>query len=298
MIQATRKLFNRSKLDQPDPTEAIGLHLPGFGWHNVFSAREATKAAGLCTEAYEELLRDLPRAELPSTQTSITDYQDAQHSHEEQPRRYVALTRETPRGSRVTILTRFLPHGRYFYVGLDAYVLGATNWWAVLWRLVVTLSVPTVTMLPMLASLLLLPRYRPSSSDMLLLMAAFLMSSLWVCGAGWLLWLKVIRNYRAEGRLGLALRQAFNLPTNNRSFNTDDVLMALQSALPVVSGSIREVFERNGIPVASLERYVMQIQNVQNIFNNYGDNNGMLGAFMGPAQMVKMLDSVGERMAS
>ena len=290
---AQQKAFSRDFFDRQDPTEGIGELIIPFSFSSIYDeVNTDNKLSEICTELYDKVLEKLNSGDLgKDIHVNVIEYKDANQGGKESPRKYLAITRETRRKTRITIFARFLPYGNKLYVGVDSFVLGNINWLKVVGAVIATL-LPFVcyplTFLPaairsMAASLNPFGGggYQSDSfgqTFLLILQYTCCCIFPWLILAVMFLWLNTIRNFRHEGNLLLGLRQGFNQILNTRSFNIDDILMTLKSVLPLVLGSVREVFERHNLPVKSLDEFAATIQNINNIQNVYGSGNAVAGA--------------------
>lgn len=286
-----RKAFSRNFFDRQDPIEGIGQLIIPFSFSNIYDdVDKDSKIGEICDELYEKVLAKLNSGELgKDVRFEIYDYKDARQGDKEGARRYLVITRETKRKTRITVLARFLRYGNKLYVGVDSFVLGDTNWLQIIGFAVLTIlpfSCYIFTLVPAIIQNILasLNPFGNSSSSSAGSIFLFALQYTFCCILPWLiftivsLWLNSIRNFRHEGDLLLALRQSFNQILNSRSFNTDDILMTLKSVLPLILSSIREVFEKHNIPVKSLDEFAATIQTVTNIQNIYGSSNAVAGA--------------------
>lgn len=287
-----QKAFSRDYFDRQDPTEGIGEIIIPFSFSSIYDdVDKDSKLSEICAELYEKVLAKLKSGDLgKDIQFEILDYKDAKQGGKESARRYLAITRETNRKTRITILARFLPYGNKLYVGVDSFVLGNANWLKVIGMINLTLS-PFVcyffTFIPaIIQSMVASLNPFGNGSQGGGIGQTFMLMFLYTCGCifPWLifaimfLWLNTIRNFRHEGNLLLGLRQSFNQILNSRSFNIDDVLMTLKSVLPLILSSVREVFEKHNLSVKSLDEFAATIQTINNIQNVYGMGNAVAGA--------------------
>ncbi len=297
-VSVRQKPFSRDFFDRKDPTESIGELIIPFSFSSVYDNVDSNKLLEICAELYEKVQARLRSGDLGrDIQFEVVDYKDAKQGNKENPRRYLKITRETLRKTRITILARFLPYGNKLYVSVDSFVLGNINWLKVVRNIALTLLVPFICyfLLSLLLGLILgiiqvinngTAPFGSSNSDESVVGLGILFNLQYICCCvfPWLifaiafLWLDTIRNFRHEGNLVLGLRQSFNQILNTRSFNIDDVLMTLKSVLPLILGSIKEVFEKHNIPVNSLDNFATTIQNINNIQNVYGTGNAVAGA--------------------
>lgn len=287
-----QKAFSRDFFDRQDPTEGIGEIIIPFSFSNIYDEVDKdSKLSEICAELYEKVLAKLKSGDLgKDIECEIYDYKDSKQGGKESARRYLTITRETNRKTRITILARFLPYGNKLYVGVDSFVLGDTNWQKIIGTIALTalpFSCYALTILPaliqsMMASLNPFGGGQGGSSigQAFLLILQYTCCCIfpWIIFALMFWWLNSIRNFRHEGNLLLALRQSFNQILNSRSFNIDDVLMTLKSVLPLILSSIREVFEKHGLSVKSLDEFAATIQTINNIQNVYGTGNAVAGA--------------------
>lgn len=294
-----QKKFSRDFFDRQDPTEGIGELLISFSFSNIYDDVEKdTKLPEICAELYEKVLAKLKSGDLgKDIEFKLLDYKDAKQGKKEDPRRYVVITRETNRKTRITILARFLPYGNKLYVSVDSFVLGGINWQRVLWILAITIA-PFLcyifSVLPAIAQSIIqsvvesinaygLGNTQDVPSSFLPTMAVIIQITC-CCVLPWLffafvfLWRDTIKNLRHEGNPILALRQSFNKIFNTRSFNVDDILMTVKSVLPLILGSIREVFEKHDVSVKTLDEFAARLQTINNIQNVYGTGNAVAGA--------------------
>ncbi|KXK10769.1 MAG: hypothetical protein UZ14_CFX002003156 [Chloroflexi bacterium OLB14] len=288
-----QKAFSRDFFDRQDPTEGIGELIIPFSFSSIYDEIDKdSKLSEICAELYDKVLAKLKSGDLgKDVQVDVIDYKDAKQGGKESSRKYLAITRETNRKTRITILARFLPYGNKLYVGVDSFVLGNTNWLKIIGTIALTLS-PFVcylfTVLPaiiqgMVASLNPFGGGGYQSDTfgqtfLLILQYTCCCIFPWLIFAVMFLWLNTVRNSRHEGNLLLGLRQSFNQILNTRSFNIDDILMTLKSVLPLILSSIREVFEKHDLPVKSLDEFTATIQTINNIQNVYGSGNAVAGA--------------------
>jgi hypothetical protein len=290
---AQQKEFSRDFFDRQDPTEGIGELIIPFSFSSIYDEVDKdSKLSEICAELYDKVLAKLKSGDLgKDVQVDVIDYKDAKQGGKESPRKYLAITRETNRKTRITILARFLPYGNKLYVGVDSFVLGNTNWLKIIGTIALTL-LPFIcylfTFLPAIIQNMVSSLTNPfggggQSSDfgqtfLLILQYTCCCVFPWLIFAVMFFWLNTVRNFRHEGNLLLGLRQSFNQILNIRSFNIDDILMTLKSVLPLILSSIREVFEKHDLPVKSLDEFAASIQTINNIQNVYGSGNAVAGA--------------------
>jgi hypothetical protein len=287
-----QKAFSRDFFDRQDPTEGIGGIIIPFSFSNIYDdVDKESKLTEICAELYEKVLAKLKSGDLgKDIQFEITDYKDAKQGGNESARRYLTITRETNRKTKITILARFLPYGNKLYVGVDSFVLGNTHWLKVIGMVALTFVPFACYIFTFIPSMIqsIYSSFNPyGSSYQNNSIGDTILGNFWYtlcCGLPWLifafsfLWLSTIRNFRHEGNLLLSLRQSFNQILNSRSFNIDDVLMTLKSILPLILSSIIEVFEKYDLSVKSLDEFAATIQTINNIQNVYGTGNAVAGA--------------------
>ena len=280
------RVFNRGFFDRADPVDGLGMPLLPFSLYQVYEVGDEKRIEEICKELYQRVIERLQRGDLgEDIGWEIVDYQDAKQRDKEPPRRYIVVCRETKRGSRITVLARFLSYGRNLYLGVDSFVLGSLNVWSVVWRMVVTLLPLSGIATQMIMSLVPLVFAR-RIGDMGLIFSHTvlgLVANSLCCLFPWLavmlplLWAGVIRNYRQDHNLLLALRQSYNRAISGHSFNVDDILMTLKSILPLILYSAKDVFEESGLSVQSLDRFVENVMTVNNIQYVYGSYNAVVG---------------------
>lgn len=297
-VSVQQKKFSRDFFDRQDPTEGIGEILIPFSFSNIYDDVEKdAKLSEICTELYEKVLAKLKSGDLgKDIEFKLVGYKDAKQGEREDARRYVVITRETNRKTRITILARFLPYGNKLYVGVDSFVLGGIDWQRVLLVLAITVApflCYAFSVLPAIVQSIIQSLVESISAfgigNTQDVPSSFLPTMLMViqitccCVLPWLfvalvfLWRDTIKNLRQEGNPILALRQSFNKILNTRSFNIDDILMTVKSVLPLILSSVREVFEKHDISVKSLDEFVATIQTINNIQNIYGTGNAVAG---------------------
>lgn len=286
-----QRLFNRGILDKEDPTEGIGSLILPFSFYHVYDDISNEEISRVCDELYTNVAAKLREGSLGNDiKYQIVNFQDAKQRSGEKPRKYIVITRETNRKTRITIHARFLPYGKKLYVGVDSYVLGSLDIWQVVWRLLVTL-LPLACIVPSIGmNMLSIPfagimgnSYTNDFASAISGSLSSILGSVCCCLLPWMIvtipifWIKVYRNYQQENDISLAVRQSYNRIISGQSFNTDDVLMTLKSVLPLILYSIRDVFEENDIPVRTLDAFVETIKTVNNIQNVYGSYNAVAG---------------------
>lgn len=286
-----QKAFSRDFFDRQDPTDGIGLLIGPFSFSSIYDdVGIDNKAHEISAELYEKVLAKLNSGHLgKDIKFDIYDYKDAKQGHKEGARRYLTISRETNRNTKITILARFLPYGNKLYVGVDSFVLGNTNWLGIISTVTLTIIPFTCYLFTFLPAIIqgIVSSLNPfgtvqsnSSGAVFMSMLSYSICCIlpWIIFAVLFLWLNTVRNFRHESNLLLALRQSFNQILNFRSFNIDDILMTLKSVLPLILSSIREVFEKHDLPVKSLDEFVANIQTINNIQNVYGSSNAVAGA--------------------
>lgn len=293
MLKSKRKLFNRGWLDRKDPVEGLGGHVQAFSVSRVFQMTDNDQVLKVSSDIYEEVVADLQRGSLADTKCSVVAHEDAQLQGTEEPRKYITLSRETARGTRITLLMRFIPHGRFMYMGVDSYVLGAFDWWAFTWRFLALMALLFYIFSPIFYS----SSPTPYPSDLIPASIKTLLNILSVVSSTLLAliffrtigarWIAVARNLRAEGNLVLALRQTFYVPIDQLSFNSDDIMMTLKSSLTTALRSTITVGEQHGIKFPELTGVIELIGNVTHINNYTNTVNGiMAGTINGAVQQL------------
>jgi hypothetical protein len=280
--------FNRWFLDWPDPTHAIGARLPVFSLNQNYNV-DRQKGKAISRHIYRTVFHKLQNDALSGTQINVIDYLDHKYRLRcnEKPRRFITITHETNRKTRSTILARFLPDGGNIFIGVDAYVLGPFDWFKCLKEL---FFLPVLLCVCMCITLYLLYKndslLRANDMPMFLLLPilylAFLLVFLYKRRSTVS---RIIRSYRREHRVLLALRQTYHRSSSNHAFNEDDVHMFFKSTLTLIVDSAIDVFEKNGISAGQFKRYVMNINNNLSIFgdgtiNQIGNQMGGAGNTM------------------
>lgn len=293
-ITRTVQLFNRSFLDRRDPAESIGLNVPGFSFASLYSGIDRDTLAKIRSELYGRVLQKLQASSLQHVQFTVVGYADSKHRTVEGERDYIVVTRETPRGTRGTILARYLAYGDNLFVSVDSYVLGSLDIGSLLRRVFISfvplllLICPLLCVLPAYLGSLLSPFGGASSQGsglgngvLGLLCCSVPLFAIW-----FLLWLDVIRGFYQHSNIGLAFRQAFNHVPNDDTFNSDDILMFFKGVLPAIIDTIRDVFTENNIEVKTLDEFEARI--ISNVtINTSGGNISMSQSAIGTANRVQ-----------
>lgn len=292
-ITRTVQLFNRSFLDRKDPAESIGLNLLGFSLAHLYSDIDREKLTKVRRELYERVLQKLRACTLEHVQFSVVGYGDDKRRAIEGERDYIVVTRETLRGTRGTILARYLAYGNNLYVSVDSYVLGSLDVGSLLRRVLISFVPLLLLLCPLLCAV---PGFLASlmdpfanagtrSSGISRAMGGLFCCSIPLFGIWFVLWLDVIRGFYQHKDLMLAFRQVFNHVPNDDTFNLDDILMFFKSVLPIITYTIRDVFEENGIEVKTLDEFISNINNV--MINTSGGSISMSNSTIGQANRVQ-----------
>ena len=175
---------------------------------------------------------------------------------DEDIRKYILITRDTMHGNRTTVLVRFLEYGENLYVGLDVYSLGQLSWLKLLKKVVITAVLMGLSFL--LIPLFIIP----------------------------ILWWKLVWRAIYEKRIWLAVRQEFPGQIGGVPYDFDDVFMFSKSTVNLVTKTIREVFEEEGLPVEDLNTFIQQINNVTNV-STEGGAISMIGSALGAGNKIE-----------
>lgn len=239
--------FNRFILDRKDPFESQGAHLPQFELSLSYPVNQSE-----LPKVIAALFHEVPssfRGKLPGVQIEIVDFRDARI--QEEPRRYLIVSRETSRKTRMALYSTFQSFGESLYVAVDCFILPPV-------------SVARVLIMALLTFAFLLQG--------LLTIIGFPLA---VAACAWY-YRDVIRSLRHGEPLDLAIRRKFHKPPVHGTFNTDDILKFYKSALPLLLEGMQVVFKKHGIPVDVIEQAMQNIYFVNNINTNGGSFVGNL----------------------
>lgn len=284
------QLFNRSIFDRSDPAEAIGINLPGFSLYHMYRDIDQQKLSKVSHEVYDRILQKLQATAPKYISFTVINYADHKYRALEGTRDYIIVTRETPRKTRATILARCLTHGDSLYVGVESYVLGSLDKWGLLRRVLFSfiplllLLCPLALAIPAIIQSLFAGPFGDPGPGIGSALGPIICCSIPLFSFIVLLWLDVIRGFSQHKDLLLALRESFNRLPVGESFNIDDIFMFYKSILPTVIYSVIEVFEENDIDVRTLDEFIANVNNINNInqtFNNSAPNQGAQGVMTG-----------------
>jgi len=260
VIQPARSARFNGWLEAKDPVEFLGTPLAGFRQNFTIplNAESVRDAASLREALYGDVQQKVRLGRLGSTEQAAIDYQDS--THPKDSRRYVRLTCETLRSTRITTLFRCYIYGdANLYFALDSFVLPRLATSKVVLRAAVTLA------------LLLIILRLPGPLSVLGLLTLALV--------GWAVWGRVARAVRSEG-LAHGLRAVYPSSLAESSFDLDDTLMHLKSTLPAIMSSLAVVGPKYGLDTRSLEQMLEEmIQSVRKgtsiTVNNSGSMSGL-----------------------
>lgn len=255
MLTAKRQTFNRP-LDISDPSEFLGTILSGFSISLTYplTASQRDLIPKIQQEIYEKVVSKLEQESLGNTKYYVIDYEDFKVKNEVS-RRYLKIEYSTARNTLITGLIRCLAHGDNLYIAFDPYILGDLNTNALVIQIVIALiGLYIGTIFP----------------PILLLVFAYL----------FLNWIDVFRAIKQKQDFMYGLRCRFNKSSDLGSFNTDDTLMFLKSAIPMITSSVKETFEENGIPLQGIKDLLSGIESKvsgQTVTMEAGGNISLFG---------------------
>lgn len=295
MKQASNRVqrpFNRNFFDRSDPAASIGIELSGFSLYYLYSDLGIEKVKKVQQELYNRVYSKIDEkvksSDIIDVSYNIYQYVDNQHQHKEGARDYLEVVRETPRGTRATVLARFLTYGDDLFLSVSSYVMGEQDNGKFLQRvlfslpLLLLLSCPLLWLFPSTIN-----SFQPGvpTGETIQQTLSFMLCSLVFCLIPValllvLLWVDVIRGFSLHRSLGLSIRQAFNTVPQTDTFNVDDIFMFYKSVIPTILYTIREVFNENEIDTKTLDEFITSVNNVTNIsqtVNNIAPNQGVQG---------------------
>lgn len=246
-----------------DPANSSGLYISAFSLYQTYRV-DRSRVKQICESLYEHLIEQISRRNLGDARFRVVTYREdsmefsqiSANEYDNEERTYVLITRNTLRSTRATILVRFLTYGDNLYVGVDTYVLGKLNLFAFILKIFLTIVIPWLAIAPL--------SFFPGLNVLLWLLYLCLIA---------FSWRGLIQRIQQVGDLRTSLRLEFNKSLDLGSFNLDDVVMFVKSTLHATVTSIRETFEREGLPVESLYAFVQSI-NVNNINQNFTGSVG------------------------
>jgi hypothetical protein len=243
-----------------DPANSSGLYISSFSLYQTYRVGR-NQVKHICEGLYQHLIEQISKRNLGDARFRVVTYREdstgfSQNEYDNQERTYILITRDTLRSTRATILVRFLTYGDNLYVGVDTYVLGKLNLVSFILKIFLTVIIPWFAIAPL--------SFFPGINILLWLLYLCLIA---------FTWRGLIQRVLQVGDLGTALRLEFNKALDLGSFNLDDVVMFVKSTLHTTVTSIRDTFEKEGLPVESLDAFVQSI-NVNNISQNFTGSVG------------------------
>lgn len=206
----------------------------------------------LCAMLYQRVYKSVSDGTLQEARVRLLHYSKSTFTQSD-TRKYLLITRDTIQGNRTTVFLRFIEFGNNLYVGLDVYSLGRINWFTFLMRVNATI-------------LLLSLFFTPSPISII---PFFLIL---------ILWWKIVWRMNYEKKPWLALRQEHPGKIGLGPFDSDDVIMFSKSAVHLAVTTVRDVFGEVGLPVDSLDEFIVSINNLSIDNSTKVDNRG--GAIM------------------
>lgn len=240
-----------------DPTDFAGLYLPGYSLYQTY-AIDALKAENLSEKLYDYVSGKVQARSLGDAKAQLVIYQDEIHRKDQ--RKFIVVTRDTLRETRATVFIRFLRYGDNVYLGIDTYILGGLN------KFVFNLIFFLTVILPLFCFPIAYEYFKNEGIVETFLFGFFSIFSIVFLAC----WGNTIQYFLKCGSISLALRQAFPGGLNAGSFNTDDIIMFVKSTLHMATMAIRDVFEQEDLPIDSLDAFVQNINNINNISTSGG----------------------------
>ncbi|MGI0493221.1 hypothetical protein ACN4EG_15670 [Alkalinema pantanalense CENA528] len=254
-----------------DPTDDAGTELPNFSLYQIYPVKRS-KVEAISHKLYSRVFEKINGGSLEDAKVSLTKYEYValeNHAVCKDERVYIVVTREARHDSaRATVFMRFHSYGDHLYVGINAYMLGRVKWSAILWRLLICLSV--LTLLPLILHFFtIFSSFSGNSSSSEF--HSFTDLLWWVIFPCLLVscWWGVIKRMVQDPKkpVSIAFRQAFQGSLHVGSFGADDIMMFLKSTLNIGVMAVRDVFKEEGLPIETLDVFVQSI-NVNNVFQN------------------------------
>jgi hypothetical protein len=212
------------------PSDGVGIRLSDFDLYQTYVVKRE-RLNDLCEMLYQRVFKSVSDGTLQEARVRLLQYSKSTFTQSD-TRKYLLITRDTIQGNRTTVFLRFLEFGNNLYVGLDVYSLGRINWFPFLMRILVTLF--------------LLP------------FTVFIIPALPIV----VLWWKIVWRMNYEKKPWLALRQEHPGKIGLGPFDSDDVIMFSKSTVHLAVTTVRDVFGEVGLPVDSLDEFIVSINNL------------------------------------
>jgi hypothetical protein len=229
------------------PSDGVGIRLSDFDLYQTYVVKR-DRLNDLCEMLYQRVFKSVSDGTLQEARVRLLQYSKSTFTQSD-TRKYLLITRDTIQGNRTTVFLRFLEFGNNLYVGLDVYSLGRINWFTFLVRIVAT---------NLLLSLFFIPS--PISIIPFLLII--------------ILWWKIVWRMNYEKKPWLALRQEHPGKIGLGPFDSDDVIMFSKSTVHLAVTTVRDVFGEVGLPVDSLDEFIVSINNLSIDNSTKVDNRG------------------------
>jgi hypothetical protein len=224
------------------PSDGVGIRLPAFDLNQTYAVNR-DRLHDLCKLLYQKVYESVSNGKLQDAKVRLIKYSKSSLLQAD-TRPYLVITRDTIHGNRTTVFMRFHEFGDNLYVGLDVYSLGGVKWLTFLLRVGATLA--------LLPSMLLVIPILPIVA----------------------LWWKIFWRFKYERKLWLAIRQEHPGRIGFGPFDSDDVIMFSKCTVHLAVTTVRDVFKESGLPVDSLDEFILSINNIS-IDNSFKvDNRG------------------------
>ncbi|MBE9033208.1 hypothetical protein IQ266_26075 [filamentous cyanobacterium LEGE 11480] len=281
--------INRGFFDKAHPAELIGKRLLGWSIRQSYNlgvfgiSNEAI--LGIREEIYFAIINRLASNKSLDNHTSrfqyqICCYEDIKLASVDRDRTYLKIEIETVRGTLLTILLRIHKHGEHLYIVVDSYSLGKIKPWLALIHTFILLNLFTPPFIGTMGGLIALVTGDPNG--WLIVMGLAIPILIFVVYF-WIFWIDIVKAlFQGENIVG-ALRQKFNKPVTDNSFDVDDVLIFLKIIWPLTTDVVERSFKNHGIESQGITDYLQEIarnSKNQGIQINTG-GGGIFGSIFG-----------------
>lgn len=289
--------INRGFFDKAHPSELLGSRLGEWSIKLIYNAKEDNGTLSdsdvdqIRQTIYREIIDSLQEGKIDdphakSFEYRLLNYIDSKYSSRDRERIYLRIDRETIRDTLITVMCRVYKNGDFLYIGVDSFALGPLKLWSAILQAIILFFVILPLGVTGLGSLLTGIGIMLSGVGVLasLTTLATGLAFLFICNFYInLFWINVIKALFQKESFMSALRQGFNRPVTDNSFDVDDGLMFLKMLWPLVTSSITNGFRKNGIEFRSINDYLKEISENsvnQGITVNTG-GGGIFGAIFG-----------------
>lgn len=285
--------INRKFFDKQHPFELVGERLSGWnlklhkGIDKLVSAENSSTSSELTIQEvrdnvrrsfYSEIQRRFDRGEMSdehckNTEINIYKYVDAKsykdskgRIRQDRERLYLKITRETLRGTLVTVFCRVLTHGNSLYIAVDSFALGELKVSAVVLQSVLLLIIIPIALsafgwilagIPLLFSGLFQFNWQLVVALGQLVAGVLVLN---ICyGYFSFAWANVVKALAQKEPWKTALRQGFHHRLTTNAFDVDDTLAFLKTLWPLIIDSMSTALNENGLQEESTSQYLKEI---------------------------------------